>query len=219
MIKSNLKDAGTIVDTIFAYDATSRKISMHVEAVNVVTLISDLASIMGISPRQITFRDERKHKGKVAMDPNRGFHSLYVYCDTAEAILVGDIKATLLRVVDVAGNFENTIHRLYTTPQYVSVSRKEFNTVEIDIREVVTNRPFPTQFVRLDICVLVRLLVRVVIRQSSFHLSVHPAVHPVWLSVRLSARLKCFADPQTLMLPTLLLYQKAFNSQSHLLQK
>ena len=47
MIERNLKDAGTIVDTKFAYDATSRKISVHVGADNVVTLSSDLASIMG----------------------------------------------------------------------------------------------------------------------------------------------------------------------------
>ena len=46
----------------------------------------------------------------------------------------------------------------------------------------------------------------------------HPAVRPVWLSVRLSARLKCFADPQTLMLPTLLNapgIRKQFNSPLH----
>ena len=62
------------------------------------------------------------------MEPNKGFNSLYVYCD------VGDIKARLLRVVDAAGNFGDTIRRLYMTPQYVPVAKKEFNTVEIDIR-------------------------------------------------------------------------------------
>ena len=64
MIERHLKDAGTIVDTKFAYDATSRKISVHVGADNVITLSSDLASIMGFSPRQLTFREERKHKGR-----------------------------------------------------------------------------------------------------------------------------------------------------------
>ena len=54
MIERNLKDAGTIVDTKFAYDATSRKLSVHVVADNVITLSSDLASIMGFSPRQLT---------------------------------------------------------------------------------------------------------------------------------------------------------------------
>ena len=47
MIERHLKDAGAIVDTKFAYDATLRKISVHVGADNVVTLSSDMASIMG----------------------------------------------------------------------------------------------------------------------------------------------------------------------------
>ena len=42
MIERNLKDAGTIVDSKFAYDATSRKISVDVGSDNVVTLSSDL---------------------------------------------------------------------------------------------------------------------------------------------------------------------------------
>ena len=79
------------------------------------------------------------------MNPSRGFNSLYVYCDAAEAIPVGDIKAPLLRVVDAAGNFGDVIHRLYTMPQYVSVSKKEFNTLEIDVRDD-TGRPVPFEF-------------------------------------------------------------------------
>ena len=100
---------------------------------------------MGFSPRQLTFREERKHKGKVALDPNRGFNNLYVYCDAAETILVGEIKATLQRVVDAAGYFGDLIHQLYTTPHYVPVSRKEFSTVEIDMKDD-TECPVPFEF-------------------------------------------------------------------------
>ena len=50
-----------------------------------------------------------------------------------------------LRVVDAVRNFGDLIHRLYTTPQYVPVSRKEFNTVEIDIRND-SWRPVPFEF-------------------------------------------------------------------------
>ena len=135
IIERKLKDVGTIADTKFAYDATSRKINVHVGADNVITWSSELASIMGISPGQLFFRGERKHKWKVTMDQNRGFNSIYVYCDAAEAIPVGDIKAPLLGVVDAARNFADLMHRLYTTPQYVPVSKKEFNTLEIDIRD------------------------------------------------------------------------------------
>ena len=56
-----------------------------------------------------------------------------------------DIKVPLLRMVDAAGNFGDLIHRLYTTPQYVPVSKKEFNTLEIDIRDD-TGRPVPVEF-------------------------------------------------------------------------
>ena len=84
---------------------------------------------MDFSPKEMTFSEERKHKGKVAVEPNRGFNSLYVYLHAAEAIPVGDIKTLLLRVVNAAGNFGDTIHRLYTMPQYVPVSKKESNTV------------------------------------------------------------------------------------------
>ena len=145
MIERNLKDAGTIVDTKFAQDATSRKVSVHVGADNVVTLFSDLASLMSFSPRQFTVREERKYKGKVAMDPNRGFNSLDFYCYAAESIPVGDIKAFLLRVVDAAGTFGDLIYRLYTTPQYSPFSRKEFITVEIDIRND-SGRSVPFEF-------------------------------------------------------------------------
>ena len=68
MIERNIKDPGTIVDTKFAYDATSRKISVHVGVDNVFTLSLDLANIMGFSPREMTFNEERKYKGEVAMD-------------------------------------------------------------------------------------------------------------------------------------------------------
>ena len=96
IIERNPKDAETIVDTKFAYDATSSKSSEHVGADNVVTLSSDMAGIMGFSPRQLTFKKEIKYKGRVAMDPNRGFNSLYVYCDAAEAIPVCDIAILML---------------------------------------------------------------------------------------------------------------------------
>ena len=69
MIERNLKDAETIADTKFAYNATWRKINVHVGAENVVTLRSVLASIMGFLPMKLTFTEERKHKCKVAKEP------------------------------------------------------------------------------------------------------------------------------------------------------
>ena len=64
----------------------------------------------------------------------------------------------------------------------------------------------------VSIYLFASLLVRVV--QSTcpcgYPSVVHPAVRSVWLCVSVIARLKCFPEPQSLILPTLLLYQKAF---------
>ena len=68
---------------------------------------------------------------------------------------MSDIKAPLLRVVDAARNFGDTIHRLYMTPQYVPVSKKEFNTVEIDIRDD-TGRLVPFEFDKVIVTLLCR---------------------------------------------------------------
>ena len=141
MIERNLKDAGTIVDTKFTYDATSRKISVHVGADNVVTLSSDLASIMGF------------HLGSWPLTKKECTWGKSLWTRTEDSIVYTSIAmwlkqyqwAPLLRVVDAVGNFGDTIHRLYMTPQYVPVSKKEFNTVEIDIRDD-TGRAVPFEF-------------------------------------------------------------------------
>ena len=87
----------------------------------------------------------KKKENDVISYDFRGLNCPYVYCDAAEVIPVGDIKAPLLRVIDVAGKFSDLIHGLYTTSQYVPVSKKEFNTVEIDIRDD-TGRTVPFEF-------------------------------------------------------------------------
>ena len=85
------------------------------------------------------FEGDCEFKSNLAANPNCGFNSIYVYCDSAEAITVGDTKAPILRVVGGSGSFGDMIHRLYTTPQYVSIGKKEMRAVEIDIRDNTGN--------------------------------------------------------------------------------
>jgi hypothetical protein len=67
-------------------------------------------------------------------DLQRGFYSLFVYCDIVEPVVVGDVKAPLLRVVNISGKEGSTISRIYQNIQYVPILRKQFDTIEIDIR-------------------------------------------------------------------------------------
>ena len=67
-------------------------------------------------------------------DLQRGFYSLYVYCDICESVVVGEYKVPLLRTVNLNGKDGGMVSRIYQTIQYVPIQRKQFDTLEIDIR-------------------------------------------------------------------------------------
>ena len=92
--------------------------------------------IKGTANRSIT--------GSNVCDLQRGFYSLFVYCDVVEHVVVGDVKAPLLRTVNITGKEGLTVNRIFQTVQYVPVQRKQFSTIEIDIRDD-TGRPVPFQ--------------------------------------------------------------------------
>ena len=83
--------------------------------------------IKGAANRSIT--------GSNICDLQRVFYSLFVYCDVVEHIVVGDVKAPLLRTVNITGKEDLTINRIFQTVQYVPVQRKQFSTIGIDIRD------------------------------------------------------------------------------------
>lgn len=77
-------------------------------------------------------------------DLRRGFYSLFVYCDIAEHSVVGESRVPLLRVVNAEGKEGSMVNRIFQTVQYVPVQRKQFDTIEIDIRDDA-GRPVPFQ--------------------------------------------------------------------------
>ena len=92
-----------------------------------------------MSPLQDTY-----YTGDNVCDLQRGFYSLYVYCDILEDVVVGDVKAPLLRTVNINGKDDKMVSRIYQTVQYVTVQRRQFDTIEIDIRDD-TGRRVPFQ--------------------------------------------------------------------------
>jgi hypothetical protein len=84
------------------------------------------------------------YTGSLVCDLQRGFHSLFVYCDIAEHVVVGDVKVPLLRTVNISGKEGVMMSKIYQTVQYVPIQRKQFDTIEIDIRDD-TGRRVPFQ--------------------------------------------------------------------------
>jgi hypothetical protein len=66
-------------------------------------------------------------------DLTAGTRLIYVYSDIASYNYVGDIKTPLLRVFNVEGVREYMVTKTFLQPQYLPVSRREFETIEIQI--------------------------------------------------------------------------------------
>jgi len=64
-----------------------------------------------------------------------GTANVYVYCDLLEHVMVGDIKAPLLRIVnrttDVARIDDIVEHTAFNPIQYVPLQKKSFDTIDI----------------------------------------------------------------------------------------
>ena len=70
---------------------------------------------------------------------------MYVYCDVASYIPVGETKSQFLRICTVSGKFGDTIHHTFSRPFYVPVSRNNFDTILINIRDEL-GQPMPFEF-------------------------------------------------------------------------
>jgi hypothetical protein len=68
--------------------------------------------------------------------------NLFVYCDILEHVPVGDAMAPLLRCINVRGNQGDRICETFTSPMYLPVQKKVFDSVEINIM-METGEPAP----------------------------------------------------------------------------
>ena len=60
---------------------------------------------------------------------------MFVYCDILENQIVGNALVPLLRVVPIDGKHDDVVVKSYDFPHYVPVSKQEFNTIEINIKD------------------------------------------------------------------------------------
>ena len=135
----------------FNYNQFSRKTIIRINSNIEIQMSTELIGILGfdcVVPPELpcgVLAGNSRHVAKRALDLEQGFFGLYVYCDILESIPVGDTRAPLLRVVDVSGKFGENIHRIYNTPHYIPLQRRDFSEVVIDIRDD-SGQPVPFQF-------------------------------------------------------------------------
>ena len=118
---------------IITLDKYTGKVKIEVREGAYIYFDDYLYRMLGLESNKVN----RNLEGHLPVDVNEGFYGMYVYCDIAQHQLVGDVSAPLLRIVPVkkSGVAQgDVIAHTFSTPHYVPVKLKNFETIQMDIR-------------------------------------------------------------------------------------
>ena len=131
-------------DVRFSYDTLSRKVTVHLQN-NAELFFGDIGYVLGFSPTEVISKTSTAER---EADLDHGFHDLYVYCDIIQPQYVGDAFVPLIRIVPVEGKDGQRVSKSFVRPQYVPVSRKQFESIEVNIKRD-TGETVPFEFGRV----------------------------------------------------------------------
>lgn len=146
-INDNIKDYAEKFELVaypkFKYNKITKRLNADINGGASVHFSPALSTILGIHSANNSIINTTdailQWKAAGASDINRGFSSMYVYCNVLEHVAVGDTKAPLLRIVHISGKGDDNAHVIYEKPLYVPLQRKNFDSIEIDIRSDTGN--------------------------------------------------------------------------------
>jgi hypothetical protein len=127
----------------FFYVKNIRKVGFYFTWNMKLSFSTDLAKVLGFSPNVAYFTLAAglvlgEHEATISS--NRPFRTAYVYTDIMEPVIVGNVKVRLLRIVETNG--ADVVHAIFTSPIYVPLQTKNFDTVEVNITSD-TGQPLP----------------------------------------------------------------------------
>lgn len=114
----------------FSYEKLNRKMSIQLRD-NCTVFFSDIGFMLGFNKEELITKTTTAPR---EVDLDLGFHNLYVYCDIVQSQFVGDSHVPLLRIVPVEGRDGERVSKIYLSPQYLPVSRKQFESIEVNIK-------------------------------------------------------------------------------------
>lgn len=135
-------------NVVIRYDKISKLVRATKQKDNIISISATpkLSLQLGFEPRTNLIGNAT---GKYPVNLYLGLPSqLFVYCDIIEPQMVGDVMTSLLRIIPldpskyIYGAYKMHV---FTPAHYLSVLRREFDTIEIDIR-TSTGVKIPFQF-------------------------------------------------------------------------
>ena len=117
-------------DVTFSYDTFTRKVTVQLQN-NEELFFGNIGYLLGFSLEEIISNTSTAER---QVDLEYGFQDLFIYYDIIQSQYVGDALAPLLRIVPVEGKVGERESKSFLRPQYLPVSRKQFETVKVDIK-------------------------------------------------------------------------------------
>jgi len=112
----------------------------HADAkgIHAVSFSLDLAMLLEFRTRtEYAMNDEDNVIADDLIHLNALVGSVFVYCDLLEHVLVGDVKAPLLRIVnrttEMGKHYNSIEHTTFNPIQYVPLQKKCFDTITIQL--------------------------------------------------------------------------------------
>lgn len=134
----------------FQYNEPLRRVTVRIanpDNVGPVVMSEQLKYVLGFRSLEVPNEPGQRHRivADYPADLRGGFYAMYVYCDLVEQQVVGNTLAQLLRTVSVDGDFNSITTTIYNPPHYVPLLRKEFDQIEINIKDD-SDRPIRFEF-------------------------------------------------------------------------
>uniref|UniRef100_A0A914H7W1 Integrase catalytic domain-containing protein n=1 Tax=Globodera rostochiensis TaxID=31243 RepID=A0A914H7W1_GLORO len=118
----------------FSFDADRQRFQLELDQRRIknVELSEQLAYILGFSTRHMA---EALHVARYQPDMKGGVSNFYVYAPgLIEPVIVGDVVAPVLRMVNIRGPADDMIEECYNAVQYHNLITKEIAEIFIEIR-------------------------------------------------------------------------------------
>lgn len=129
----------------WGFDETRHRFQLTVgKEVEGMRMGEGLKYVLGFDLRKNVWWEGR-HTSSHPPDLKAGIESIYVYCDVAEPIMVGDVRAPLLRTVGVTGKSGEVIDATFPDPHYIPVASKYFSRLNLKLFKD-DNQPLKFQF-------------------------------------------------------------------------
>ena len=120
-------------DVVESYDDTPKKVTVKCGRCVVVKLQGDTAKMFGFL-NDTTIRASDEKSFTLAL-PETGNQYFYIYTDIIKSQYHGDVVAPVLHTVTVKGEHGNYVSKNFERPHYVSLNKKFFDTISINIRD------------------------------------------------------------------------------------